>query len=66
VAAQQLAGYAAQVKDAADASSELARRMAQAGNFSALAQMRDAVHAHEGVEKGKGVDMRHRAFPWNL
>jgi outer membrane protein TolC len=41
VAAQQLAGYAAQVKDAADASSELARRMAQAGNFSALAQMRE-------------------------
>ncbi len=41
VAAQQLAGYAAQVKDAADASSELARRMAQSGNFSALAQMRE-------------------------
>ncbi|OYY64318.1 MAG: RND transporter [Burkholderiales bacterium 28-67-8] len=41
VAAQQLAGYAAQVKDAADASSELARRMAQAGNFSALTQMRE-------------------------
>ena len=41
VAAQQLAGYAAQVKDAADASSELARRMAQAGNFSPLAQMRE-------------------------
>jgi outer membrane protein TolC len=41
VAAQQLAGYAAQVKDAADASSELAGRMAQAGNFSPLAQMRE-------------------------
>ncbi len=41
VAAQQLAGYAAQVKDAADASSELARRMALAGNFSALSQMRE-------------------------
>ncbi|MFM1991663.1 MAG: hypothetical protein RJA99_4620 [Pseudomonadota bacterium] len=41
VASQQLATYAEQVKDAADASSELARRMARAGNFSRLAQMRE-------------------------
>lgn len=41
VAAQDLAGYYEQVKDAADASSELARRMQQAGNFSRLAQMRE-------------------------
>lgn len=41
VASRQLAQYAEQVKDAADASAELARRMAQAGNFSRLAQMRE-------------------------
>ncbi|MBK8066021.1 MAG: hypothetical protein IPK29_20165 [Betaproteobacteria bacterium] len=37
----QLAAYAEQVKEAADASAELARRMARAGNFSRLAQMRE-------------------------
>ncbi|MBI5255936.1 MAG: TolC family protein [Burkholderiales bacterium] len=41
VAAQQLVGYFGQVKQAADAASELARRMAAAGNFSKLAQMRE-------------------------
>lgn len=41
VASRQLAQYAEQVKEAADASAELARRMAQAGNFSRLAQMRE-------------------------
>lgn len=41
VTALQLVGYAEQVKDAADASNELARRMAAAGNFSKLAQMRE-------------------------
>lgn len=41
VAAQQLVGYYGQVKDAADASSELARRMLLAGNFSKLSQMRE-------------------------
>lgn len=41
VAAQQLVGYFQQVKDSADASSELARRMAAAGNFNKLAQMRE-------------------------
>jgi outer membrane protein TolC len=41
VASQQLATYAEQVKEAADASAELARRMARAGNFSRLAQMRE-------------------------
>jgi outer membrane protein TolC len=46
VAAQDLVGYYEQVKEAADASSELARRMLQAGNFSKLAQMREqAFHA---------------------
>lgn len=41
VAAQQLVGYFAQVKDAAEASNDLARRMVAAGNFSKLAQMRE-------------------------
>jgi outer membrane protein TolC len=41
VAAQELVKYHAQVKEAADASSELARRMVQAGNFSKLAQVRE-------------------------
>ncbi len=41
VTAQQLVGYFEQVKDAADASNELARRMVAAGNFNKLAQMRE-------------------------
>jgi hypothetical protein len=41
VAAQQLVGYFAQVKAAADASNDLAKRMVLAGNFSKLAQMRE-------------------------
>ena len=46
VAAQQLEGYFGQVLEAAEASSELALRMAQAGNFSRLAQLREqAFHA---------------------
>lgn len=41
VAAKELASYAGQVKEAAEASGELARRMLQAGNFSKLQQMRE-------------------------
>ena len=41
VTAQQLVGYFEQVMEAADASNELARRMAAAGNFNKLAQMRE-------------------------
>jgi len=41
VAAQQLLGYFGQVKEAAEASKELAQRMAAAGNFSKLAQLRE-------------------------
>jgi outer membrane protein TolC len=41
VAAQDLVKYYEQVKEAADASNELARRMQQAGNFNKLAQMRE-------------------------
>jgi outer membrane protein TolC len=40
LAAQELVGYFARVKDAVDASSELARRMLQAGNFNRLEQLR--------------------------
>jgi outer membrane protein TolC len=43
VAAQQLVGYDLQVKDAAQASADLARRMVAAGNFSKLDQMREQV-----------------------
>lgn len=41
VAAQELVRYYSQVKEAADASNELARRMVLAGNFNKLAQMRE-------------------------
>lgn len=41
VAAEQLVGYHGQVKEAADASNELAQRMRAAGNFSPLNQMRE-------------------------
>ena len=41
VAAQELVTYYSQVKEAADASNELAKRMLRAGNFNKLAQMRE-------------------------
>jgi outer membrane protein TolC len=41
VAAQELVKYCGQVKEAADASNELAKRMVLAGNFNRLAQMRE-------------------------
>lgn len=41
VAAQELVKYFGQVKEAADASNELAKRMVQAGNLSKLDQMRE-------------------------
>lgn len=41
VAAQELVRYFEQVKEAADASNELAKRMLRAGNFNKLAQMRE-------------------------
>jgi outer membrane protein TolC len=43
VAAQESAKYAEQVKEAAEASAELARRMAAAGNFSTLDHAREQV-----------------------
>jgi hypothetical protein len=41
VAAQEMVGYYAQVKVAAEAGRDLARRMADAGNWNRLAQMRE-------------------------
>ena len=41
VATQQLVDYFGQVKEAADASNELATRMVAAGNFNKLSQMRE-------------------------
>jgi len=41
VAAQELVKYFQQVKEAAEASNELARKMVAAGNFNKLAQMRE-------------------------
>jgi len=41
VAAQEMVGYYAQVKVAAEAGRDLARRMADAGNWNKLAQMRE-------------------------
>ena len=49
VAAQQSAGYAEQVKGAADASAELARRMQAAGNFSRLQSAREQAFYADAV-----------------
>ncbi|HEY9067978.1 MAG TPA: TolC family protein, partial [Burkholderiaceae bacterium] len=49
VAARELAGYYERVKDAADTSSELGRRMQQAGNVSKLAQMREQAFQADAV-----------------
>jgi outer membrane protein TolC len=49
VSAQESAKYAEQVKEAAEASAELARRMAAAGNFSKLDQAREQVFYAEAT-----------------
>jgi len=49
VAAQESAKYAEQVQQAAEASAELARRMAAAGNFSTLDQAREQVFYAEAT-----------------
>ncbi len=59
VAAQDLVGYFEQVWQAADASSELARRMLRAGNFSKLAQMRQ--QAFEADATAQLARARHQA-----
>jgi outer membrane protein TolC len=59
VAAQQLLGYAGQVKEAADASGELALRMAAAGNFSRLEQMREQAFQSDAL--AQWLRARHQA-----
>jgi len=49
VAAEQTVRYMEQVKDAAEASAELAKRMARLGNFPKLTQMREQVFYAEAV-----------------
>ena len=49
VAAQELLNYFGQVKLAADASNELAKRMVRAGNFPKLTQMREQVFYAEAT-----------------
>jgi outer membrane protein TolC len=49
VAAQETARYLDQVKDAAEAAAELARRMARAGNLPKIAEMREQVFYAEAV-----------------
>lgn len=49
VAAQQAATYARQVKDSADASAELARRMQAVGNFSRLQRAREQAFYADAV-----------------
>jgi len=49
VASLELVTYAQQVKETAEASSELARRMVVAGNFSRLAQMREQAFYADAV-----------------
>jgi len=60
VAAQELVKYYQRVMDAAEASSELAKRMLEAGNFNKLAQMREqAFHADATTQLARA---RHRAL----
>jgi len=49
VAARQTASYAEQVRESAEAGSELARRMAAAGNFSRLQQSREQAFLSEAI-----------------
>ena len=49
VSADETARYMTQVKEAAEASAELARRMARAGNFSRLQQMREQASYADAV-----------------
>ena len=51
VAAAEIAAYAQQVMDAASASAELAKRMAEAGHFNRLARSRETLfHAQAGAQ----------------
>jgi len=59
VAAQELAAAHERAKEAADAASELARRMAEAGHLSALARMRE--QAFQGDTTAQWARARHEA-----
>jgi outer membrane protein TolC len=61
VAAQESAKYAAQVKEAAEASAELARRMAAAGNFSKLDQAREQAFYAEATTQLARAQQEERA-----
>jgi len=61
VAAQESARYAAQVKEAAEASAELARRMAAAGNFSKLDQAREQAFYAEATAQLARAQQEERA-----
>ncbi|CAN5492389.1 TolC family protein [soil metagenome] len=58
VAARQLAGYRAQVVDAADAASELARRMRAAGNFNKLSQLREQAFHGDAIADAARATLR--------
>lgn len=60
LAAEEVARYMAQVHEAAEASAELARRMARAGNFPKLSQMRE--HAFYAEAVANLARTRHNAF----
>ena len=61
VAAGQAALYARQVKDAADASAELARRMQEVGNFSKLQRAREQAFYAEAVAQLARAEQAARA-----
>ena len=58
VAAQELVKYFEQVKLAADASNELAKRMVRAGNFPRLAQMREQAFYAESTAQLARAQLR--------
>ena len=61
VAAQQALQYAGQVKTAADAAAELARRMQAAGNFSKLQRAREQAFAADAVAQLARAQQRARS-----
>jgi outer membrane protein TolC len=61
VAAQESARYAAQVKEAAEASAELARRMAAVGNFSKLDHAREQAFYAEATTQLSRAQQAERA-----
>jgi outer membrane protein TolC len=61
VAAEQALRYAEQVKDAADASAELARRMEAAGNFSRLQRAREQAFSADAVAQLSRAQQNARA-----